>query len=520
MTIADNSQQKIDITVQLSEVCYEPIFILHGEKITKTTLKGGVDTAEPVIDKTSWSKTFSLQNIGEGTNVDYSNIKVTIDKMELNSRKYMTLKFVDRDDDRKDISDGNVKNVKLTIQNPTMLRFLDSNNPIILTYSGNSEKKILLQSNFKGGTALIQVEATINGKDIKNMFAITILSGPINSMSIVLEKSEKKDAFYHNTYKIHPVDEYGNRANKGEKIYVGVVNGLRQTSDSATSYLYSDNNGRISINGSETVFHSNLPLNEVDINLDKVVILANNNRMYPDYLGGWSIADKTTNSDLSNGILYLNEDYTGKNSIRSDKLKFIIGNERRYNMCLDSYSVADIDMDNNIYEIDKNGDATMKLTYDPYLLGNSVYIYANTMPKTEEIFDGNGTKITKRVGVAINDVLHGTGLTASPLTESFTCNPPKDENNITVAGATKYATLVISLKSDTDFAKNVIIGVTASGDCYVTGRHKIDGNLTNLSNTGCDGLAEFDIVIPSSENCECEIQYTGIYKDTGIKHHD
>ena len=149
MTIADNSQQKIDVAIQLSEACYEPTFILHGEKIIKTILKG-VDTTEPVITKENWSKTFNLQNIGEGTNVDYSNIKVTVDKMELNSRKYMTLKFVDRDDDRKEISNSNVKNVKLTIQNPTMLRFLDSESATTLTYSGDSEKRILLQSNFKG----------------------------------------------------------------------------------------------------------------------------------------------------------------------------------------------------------------------------------------------------------------------------------------------------------------------------------------------------------------------------------
>ena len=517
--INNNDNVKINVDIVLNEICHEQTFTLSGEKVATTTYIGE-DAPEPVVKVDKWSKDFDLKNNTDIIiNTDYSGVKLSIDKMNLNTNRYATLDFIDVGDTKKLLNNSDINNVKLTIQNPSMLEFLDTPNSVSLTYSGSSSKKIFLKSKFKAGVGFIKMEATVKNRKIIEMLKIVILSGPISSMSIVLEGSEKKGAFYENTYQIHPVDEYGNKANSGEKIYIGVVNGVKKVNSG--KYLYSEKSGKITNETSNnTIFSPNLgDLTGMDIERDKLVILADENRMYPDYLGGWSIADKTTNSNLSSGKLYLDEQYSGRQLIKTDKLRFVIGNERRYNKCVESISVADVDMDNNIYEIDDYGNAVVKLKYDPYLLGNSVYLYANTIPSSED-------KNSKRVGVAINELLFGTGITVTPKNQVFDGYPKEEEDKddnktneddnktikkaVDIKNIPKTETGIMTLTVGTDLVKNTVVGVTASGEGCILKYIK--------PNTECNGIIKFTITTPAGG--KCSVTYTGIAKDSDSKHFD
>ena len=490
--VKSNSFQKIEVDLKLSKTCYEPTFILRGEKISTTTL---IDIEgkkqEPVMKVEKWSKTLNLQGIDKGNSTNYSNIKVNKNEMNLDSQESIILSFLDREDESKIIEAKDIQSVKLTIQNPTMLQFDNYSNPTTIVYYGDNNKIINLKSNNIAGDALIKVEATIlDGKEvinIENMFSIKILSGEINTMSIILQKSESKmvGAFYENTYQIHLVDKNGNKANAGKKIYVGVVNGVK----------YNGIDGIINTLNQDTVFNTNtvFDINNINTDSDKLVIMANENRINPDYLGAWSIFNLFNNNSFS-----LKEPYNG---VQTNNLNFIIGDERRYNMCSDSTAVAHVDMDNNIYEIDSNGKATMKLIYDPYLLGKTVYIYANTINK-------NGDETTKRVGVAIKEVLFGTGLKGDDSKgqnlEGF--QDRKDGNITILATENRKISIPIYLKTDNHYAKDITIGAMASGDCNIS---------ESTSKIGCNGQADFEVtIIPRGK---CNVNFTGIVYENNIK---
>gem|GEM_PF-4260774 len=215
-------------------------------------------------------------------------------------------------------------------------------------------------------------------------------------MSIVYNSTDYQNGIFYDDYIVHCVDENNHPAYIGKIVNVGVVGGLDKSS--AGRYLKLDE-GKIGLDGQRNTIFSIDESNYYDFSnvksADTLVILANENRNSPDYMGGWRI--DTVLSDYSLGLA---EEYYGESA---DELTSVIGTPKRYDECHHTIYGVDLDKVGGQYLIDSNGIAHIRLKYDPFFVGKDVFIYANTSVK-----DDNGS--SRRVGVALRQKLYGNGI--------------------------------------------------------------------------------------------------------------
>jgi len=161
------------------------------------------------------------------------------------------------------------------------------------------------------------------------------MSGPISSLSLVYVDTAYDGGLFSSHYIVHAVDKYGNPANKGERIYAGVVNGLALSSkDNSTLLSYS--NGIIDSSDPATfsVPSANSEFGNIEAGRDRLIILANDYRHDSKYLGGWSIQSVDSDTNLT-----LDKAYDAQSV---DNLLFVIGSEDRADTCGGALALADL----------------------------------------------------------------------------------------------------------------------------------------------------------------------------------
>ena len=363
-----------------------------------------------------------------------------------------------------------IKKIVLTTPDTRYCKFVDFNGAESnsLTISGDyitPEADIAIKMGDNSGTTEIRVTSTItmpNGDEANLTNSIPVVVIKNQTASIAMNSYGTHWAsdlgLYVQQYVIHVVDKYGNKAKDGTYVSIGAVN------DPKLYTMGTDSTG-VPINTTASLTTDKkfkLETTDPNINFDKidtqdnVVILANRDRNDPAYLGGWSINTIDNATEMT-----LFDDYTGNQKLNIadvDHLSFVIGDEERYNKCYSTIANGAFYFPEGTTV--KDGIVKAEFRYQPYLVGKTVFLYANA------VVDGEKIGISRRVPLV------GEGL--KPVTASC-----KNENNVTLPSCS--VRVVMELKGAGKLARWVQPGAIVTD-------HTGFSHLT-VSNTECRGDA-------------------------------
>ena len=379
------------------------------------------------------------------------------------------------------IENDNVLSLEMDILTPELLQLVDASDSLVnsLIYTGekaSNAKKFRVQTFNKAGLAQVRVTATFMegevARTLEKVLNVTVLSGPVSAMSIIYVASSYALAgqdgagLFTDSYTIHAVDRYNNPVNTGQSIYVGAINGIK-------NYSTNEEGSISTVLATGTMFDLNRDLNSSVQVGDSLVVLSGQHSYDPSYMGGWNIEQYSDSTDS----LILAENYSGAST---DKLNYAIGGSMRPIGCgLNTVSLIDIDAENGEYTISEDGTATVRLQYDPLMVGRDVFLFANSA------VDGS------RVGVSTKHTLTGTGVygeatcdgKVSPCTISFSVG----------LNDSGYYVLNNNIPH---------IGVS-SGECNVTVLER---------NTGCSGMVKVFVEVPG-ETDNCTVSASGVSQE-------
>jgi hypothetical protein len=274
-----------------------------------------------------------------------------------------------------------VRNVTVSIAGfENMLSFSKSTGNEF-SYSEENTMSVGIETKTIAGVALVQIDATVfNGKEdvhIETVAPLTIMSGPISSLSLVYVKTipDNDKGLYKDIYTVHAVDKYANHANAGDKIHPTLISGGTGTDSTEAATIMPDgtDSGGIENSGGTTLFVDSVrkPFSNLDPDRDRLVVLASVSHSSKEYMGHWSIDSIDSSESLA-----LKEVYYGKKV--NTGLKYVIGDEDR--LLNSNVATADVvgSADNPNYVIDDNGTAQIEVVYDPALVGHTYTIAVNS----------------------------------------------------------------------------------------------------------------------------------------------
>ncbi len=341
------------------------------------------------------------------------------------------------------------------------------------------------------GTTEIKVTAVVKlpdgtRKELSNTIPVVVMKNKTASITVNpygtkwVESGENAGLFVEK-FVFHVVDKYGNKAKDGTYVQIGAV------VDPKLYTLGYTAGSRIDVTGTLTQtkeFNVDTDRNDISLtkevfdNEDNLVILPNRTRNDPAYLGGWQIDYITGEHTLK-----LVDDYTG-NPAGNDLygaddhieigdvsgLTFVIGDEDRYNPCSKTLANAAFYFPEGAKV--KDGLVYAELRYQPYLVGKTIFVYANAVVNEE------------RIGIAREIHLTGEGL--APQTVSC-----KNDTNQTVS-CTLSATM--ALNGYKNLARYVTPSIEFTNESVYTA---VDYSKVN---TECSGESSVTVLIPPEKS--------------------
>ena len=407
---------------------------------------------------------------------------------------------------KKPADDRAVKNLKFTIDKK-YAEFFDANgnHGNVIEFGKNSSSApavgdIAIKTNSVSGQVRVNIEADIDGSQIRltKTLPITIEKNRSSSMAIVPYATSYKDGLYTTKFVIHVVDSYGNKAKDGTKIQTGVINNPKlysraydgdtlptdpygnvtyfymtydrfTTKDEDNKTVYGETNykpfytwknidlrAELQRSGGKFILPTNTPIPSSVDSQDTLIILGNKEQNKPENLGGWDIKDVGTNS------LTL---YDLEGSKDTKNVSFVIGNDYRYDECIESnangasstFTSSDV----------KDGVAYAELRYTPSMVGKDIFIYANSK------IDG------KRIGISRKVVLTGTGVSEG----TFSCkNENKKDSGLLISCS---QSVVITLNDSNKLARRVYLPQPTS--------KFVNYIASSITRTDCNGRATISI---------------------------
>jgi hypothetical protein len=362
-----------------------------------------------------------------------------------------------------------------------------------------TEGTVAIKSLKKSGTTYIELKADIifhnedgstETKQLTSYLPMGIITNGSSTMTIIpnyADDSKKRyDAnlgLYIDTFTIHVVDKYGNKAKDGTKVHVGVVNNLKKTPSGEPLYSSVLSGTHISTNlgtliktdDNKTKFTTANDLSNVKAD-DTVVILANEDHSNPLHLGGWGVKDGNTTT------LDIWHNYSTDSNTATDGLSFAIGNDKKVNRCEETTATAAIYATEGYedYKV-KDGIVVVELRYDPYMVGKTVFIYANS------------TLENKRIGVSRRVDLQGTG----PQEFYYICDN-SDEDNKSAPDKVCPISHILKLKDSHHLIQNANFNSYIQQSGTTCGPIIISPVNTEI---GCDGIKSVIISAPAGKKC-------------------
>lgn len=364
--------------------------------------------------------------------------------MDLESSKTFVTRVTDKDGN--DIPEGNYTIENL---NPLLGTIYDSSGVAI----ASTDVIISENVNFKvetgktSGTMPIKVNVSfvdVNGDTqvIEKVFNITIFSGPPTAMSIsyVSTGQDAPHAQFIEEFSVKLTDKYNNNVNTQPMIQVGGIAGytkdktvypaIKAAADATrdgtptpipasgsfvNSGLYNGNlialrtdadisNYSASLSKIKIGNSMNYDISDFDLYNNIIVTFGDGYRYQKS--GKWDIESVDTTTDE----FLLNDKYD-KASDGFD-MGFAIGNNFRQDTCVYGKEwVLTTESSDGTYQVDSSGYAKVKMSYDYYLAGKDIIVYANLIADVL-----GSTDETLRVGEAVKATLRGHGLTPVPST--------------------------------------------------------------------------------------------------------
>ncbi len=362
----------------------------------------------------------------------------------------------------------------------------------------NSKGTIVIKSLTKSGITYIKLEANIIFKDeddsieikkLTSYLPIGVITNNSSTMTIIpnfADDSKKRYdtnlGLYIDTFTIHVVDKYGNKAKDGTKIHVGIVNNLKKSageplySSSLVGNHISMNLGTLTKNDqNKTQFSSDDDLSSVRAN-DTVVLLANEESNNPLHLGGWGVSDGNSSTlDIWNS-------YTVNTGTSTSDLSYAIGNDKKVNRCEETLATAATYAAEGYEDyLVKDGIVIIELRYDPYMVGKTTFIYANS------------TLEEKRIGISRRVDMQGTG----PEEFYYICDNSDESNKSLPPRVCTNIGHILKLKDshhliqDARFKSYIQQGGTTCAGV----------NIYPDTNIDCDGAKFVTLSAPSGEKC-------------------
>jgi hypothetical protein len=361
------------------------------------------------------------------------------------------------------------------------------------------EGTVAIKSLKKSGTTYIELKADIifhneNGstetKQLTSYLPMGIITNGSSTMTIIpnyADDSKKRyDAnlgLYIDTFTIHVVDKYGNKAKDGTKVHVGVVSNLKKipatgeplySSVLAGAHISANMGTLTKTDDNKTRFSTSNNLSNVRAD-DTVVILANENNSNPLHLGGWGVRDGNSST------LDIWHNYSVDSNTATNGLSFAIGNDKKVNRCEETTATAAVYATEGYEDyLVKDGIVIVELRYDPYMVGKTTFIYANS------------TLEDKRIGVSRRVDMQGTG----PEEFYYICDN-SDEDNKSRPPMQCDISHILKLKDSHHLIQD------ASFNSYIqqSGTTCAGVNIYPDVKIGCDGVKSVTLYAPSGKKC-------------------
>ena len=385
------------------------------------------------------------------------------------------------------VDSDKIKQIDVSSENH--LVYFDNNSSKFKTTLLNNNINVYATSSKISGIEIVNVKAIINEngvlKTVSTQIPIVIISGPVSAISInsIGSSFNKENGLFERTFAIHAVDRYSNPVQAGTKITVGAV----------INKKISGTNGEIVpiANADYSEFKDGLKNFSNDLLNNTLIVIGNAIHKDPLYLGGWIVDSIKDVHTLQLASTYSGETTTG--------LSYVIGDEKRFNSCDSTLALADFDSANKVYQTDNNGIAIVKLRFDPYLIGKTVALYANSYQD-------------KRVGVSIKEVLFNNELITFESNEDE--NTTQGDNiweksanaNDNVDGiiyiGTNGGNINTKLGNDTTLATNtpVTLKVLTPSICSFS-----NGNDTYYATSNCNGGVSFRVSYLKTGTCKVNL---------------
>lgn len=309
------------------------------------------------------------------------------------------------------VKTDNIISARISTSNPNIAKLLDGEIEVdSIEYSKENPKTINLQTFKFAGLIDIEIELSMldkNGKtlDITERVGITVLSGPPTAMSINYVDSDKvqENGQYTEGFVINLTDKYDNPVNTQPKISVGAMAGYAKESivNAATSgLLYAAPKG-VNTNAAGVIGRENgnaildvsggYDLSQIDLSNDYLVTFGNGYSYHAS--GKWDLDSiETTRLTMKDTFNALNAE---------PNMAFAVGHNYRQDRCrFGKEWIATVDSRDGTYQADKEGNIHGLISYDYYLMGKDIILYANLIgtlnEEGKEYRLGEATKTTLR----------------------------------------------------------------------------------------------------------------------------
>lgn len=434
------AQRDLDLNTHIDKSKNQPIISQNPEQnITKPSIEPITPT--PINDNNETNSTIKV----DATNA--YKLSMTLSKSQFQQYEIGILHYDLRELYTDDLLNSNIiKSITFHSDDTRYCKFVDFTGKESNELTLNSEKfailpqnDIRIKMNDHSGTTEILVTAIVTLPDgsertLYNTIPVVVIKNKtasitVNPFGTKFIKSGENKGLYVEDYVFHVVDQYGNKAKDGTYVQIGVVNDPKLYTLGSSNNVVLNKTGTLTKERTFTI--DNLPANvalnkNTDIdNEDNLVILPNLKHNDPTYLGGWDIENITSKDSMT-----LVDNYTGNPKEKDiygvddnitigdiSGLTFVIGDEDRYNPC--SHTLANAAFYFPEGAKVKDGLVYAQLRYQPYMVGKSVFVYANA------VVDG------ERIGISREMHLAGEGL--KPITASC-----KNDGNVTLPSCSVY----------------------------------------------------------------------------------
>ncbi len=305
--------------------------------------------------------------------------------MSLKEIKPFSIAIVDKDNNL--VADANINELNISLENIAIASLMDSsgNKSSTLNYTSQNNITASLISSTISGLIPLHVSGSfidVNNNTVKveDTFNIIVQSGPPTaiSLSYIETDQDTSRAKFIEKFAISVTDKYFNPVNTNPNVSVGAIVGYANYDDDKSHRIFVDSNPLATLDNNSLNLNQNLiqTTSDIDIYNDTLVTFGNG-YTYPAS-GGWDFNEFNTSS------IILNDGQFDGNTTAN--LGYAIGHNFRQDACiLGTEWLGQTKLQDGVTTLDAKGTAVIELSYDYYLVGKDIVLYANIVGQDNQL---------------------------------------------------------------------------------------------------------------------------------------